>query len=329
MRKLLIVTLFTITGCTPAQERPPAPSTTIENERVSDLKWTTLAPAPTERTEVTAAAIGEDIYVVGGFVDGGGTVATTEIYNTADDRWRTGPDLPVPVNHAMAAALDGIVYVFGGYQGPGLDAASDRAFAFQDGRWREIAKMPEVRAAAGAATVGDRIYIAGGVGPGASGLAETMMVFDPSGNSWSTEPGVPTLREHLGVGGGRGSVLVAGGRAPNNLATLEIYGTATRQWTTPPRVPDMPTARGGIAAALVASRFLVAAGGEAAATFDEAEAFDLDSGGWISLPPMPTARHGLGVVAIDTRLYVIAGGPQPGLFFSAANEMIDLAPLLQ
>lgn len=327
MRKLLILTLIITAGCTPAQER--APSTATDNEQVSDLKWITLAPAPTERTEVAAAAVGEDIYVVGGFVDGGGTVATVEIYNTADDRWRIGPDLPVPVNHGIADSFNGVVYVFGGYEGPGLDAASDRAFAFQAGRWREIAKMPEVRAAAGAATVGDRIYIAGGVGPGASGLAETMMVFNPSAGAWSTEPGVPTLREHLGVGGGRDSVLVAGGRAPTNLATLEIYDTATRQWTTPPRVPDMPTARGGIAAALVSSRFLVAAGGEAASTFDEAEAFDLENGEWIALPPMPTARHGLGVVAIDSRLYVIAGGPQPGLFFSAANEMIDLAPLLQ
>jgi hypothetical protein len=72
---------------------------------------------------------------------------------------------------------------------------------------------------------------------------------------------------------------------------------------------------------------VVAAGGEAESTFDEAEAFDVEEGTWRSLPLMPTARHGLGVVAVGNVVYVIAGGPTPGFDFSDANEAIDLTPL--
>jgi hypothetical protein len=89
----------------------------------------------------------------------------------------------------------------------------------------------------------------------------------------------------------------------------------------------MPTARGGIAAAAVAGGFVVAAGGEAEATFDEVEAYDVDGQRWLSLPAMPTPRHGLGVVAVGALLYTIAGGPTPGLSVSDAVEVLDLSTL--
>jgi hypothetical protein len=43
-------------------------STAPEDARTDG--WTTLTPAPLERTEVAAARIGRFIYVVGGFVPG-------------------------------------------------------------------------------------------------------------------------------------------------------------------------------------------------------------------------------------------------------------------
>ena len=72
---------------------------------------------------------------------------------------------------------------------------------------------------------------------------------------------------------------------------------------------------------------MIAVGGEAEATFEEVEAFDVASGVWRSLPPSPTPRHGLGVVAIGTVLYTLSGGPRPGLHVSGAVESMDLASL--
>jgi hypothetical protein len=89
----------------------------------------------------------------------------------------------------------------------------------------------------------------------------------------------------------------------------------------------MPTPRGGLAAAATENGFVVAPGGEAETTFEEAEAYDVEAGTWVSLPPLPTPRHGLGVVAVGTTIHVVAGGPEPGLAFSDAHEAIDLAPL--
>jgi hypothetical protein len=83
-----------------------------------------------------------------------------------------------------------------------------------------------------------------------------------------------------------------------------------------------------MAAAATSNGFVVALGGEEEdGTFEEAEAFDVQTERWIALPPLPTPRHGLGVVADGTTVYAIAGGPQPGLHFSGALEAIDVGSL--
>lgn len=299
--------------------RSPAPTAS------GPLSWKVLESAPSRRTEVSVAAIGHRIFVMGGFTLGGGSVRSVEVYDASNDSWREGPRFPIALNHAMAVSHQGVVYVFGGYRGPALANATDRAFALSGRAWEELPRMPEVRAAAGAAAVGNVIYIAGGVGP--SGLASSLLKYEPETKTWTAEQRLPTPREHLGVAGFDSKLYVVGGRTGGigtNLATSEAFDPATGSWTA---LPDMPTARGGSAATATTNGFVVSAGGEADATFDEVEAFDVGGGKWISLPPMPTARHGLGVIAVGARVFVIAGGPNPGFAFSDANEMIDLANL--
>ncbi len=316
--------LFLGTACSaggPEGRLGPVPTPAGEPTAVA---WEARAPAPTERTEVAAAADGERIYVAGGFAAGGETVPTVEVYDVATDAWSPGPDLPLAVNHPMAAAVEGTVYVLGGYR-EALREPTDRAFALRDGAWEELPPMPEPRAAGGAAAAGGRIYVVGGVGPG--GLAEGTLVFDPATGAWSTAPGLPTQREHLGVAGDGELVYAVGGRTGGigtNLGAAEVFDPETGGWTA---LPDMPTPRGGIAAAATANGFIVAPGGEASTTFADAEAYDVRSERWVALSPMPTPRHGLGVVALGDVVFVIAGGPEPGFAFSGANEVIDLGPL--
>jgi len=83
----------------------------------------------------------------------------------------------------------------------------------------------------------------------------------------------------------------------------------------------MPTARSGIAAALLGGRMFVFGGEAPAGTFNQAQAYDARSDSWSSHARMPTARHGLGAAAIASRIYVISGGPTPGDSVSAANEI--------
>ena len=320
VRVLGVAAALLLAACTVGEREAPIPAPSPAPTAGGDLAWRRLAPAPTERTEVAAAAAGGRIYVAGGYAPNGDTVATVEVYDPAADAWAAGPDLPVAVNHAMAATLDGAVHVAGGY---GADRRPSRQVVRLEGdRWRPLAPLPDGRAAGGLVALDGRLYLVGGVAPG--GLAADTLVYDPAADRWTSAPGLPTPREHLGAAAAGGRVVVVGGRVGGlggNLDVAEAYDPAARRWAA---LPPMPTARGGLAATATADGLVVAVGGEAAATFPQAEALDPRSGRWRSLPPLPTPRHGLGVVALGEVVYVLAGGPRPGLHASAANEAIDL-----
>jgi N-acetylneuraminic acid mutarotase len=119
-----------------------------------------------------------------------------------------------------------------------------------------------------------------------------------------------------------GRLYAVGGRIDGNysrnLTANEAYDPATDRWEQ--RAP-MPTARSGIAAAVLEGRIFVFGGEAPSGTFNQAEAYDAKSNGWSRYARMPTARHGLGAAAVAGRIYVISGGPTPGDSVSATNEI--------
>jgi N-acetylneuraminic acid mutarotase len=104
------------------------------------------------------------------------------------------------------------------------------------------------------------------------------------------------------------------------LAVTEMYDPASDRWQQ--RAP-MPTARSGIAAAVLRGRIWVFGGEAPAGTFDQLEAYDQSRNSWSTSARMPTARHGLGAAAIAGKIYVISGGPRPGGSVSAVNEIFE------
>ena len=80
-------------------------------------EWHTLRPAGLERTEVSAARVGDAIYVAGGFERAGADTAAVERYDIRRDRWTRVRSMPVALNHAAIATYRGDVYVVGGYKG--------------------------------------------------------------------------------------------------------------------------------------------------------------------------------------------------------------------
>lgn len=87
----------------PAPPASPAPPPAAEG-----LTWQRLAPAPSQRTEVAATAVGERIYVLGGFHGDGSTVASVEVFDAAAGRWGSAPDLPIDPRRAAPGAAGGL-----------------------------------------------------------------------------------------------------------------------------------------------------------------------------------------------------------------------------
>ncbi len=293
--------------------------------------WASLAPAPSKRTEVAAAAVSGKIYVVGGFSEPGldnlsslAITDTVEEYDPAADRWTTKAPLPAKLHHAGAVGLDGKLYVVGGYTKSFLNIWHPVATLYMydpsTDTWVERAPMPTARGALGATVSEGLLYAIGGYDQ--SQNVGAVEVYDPATNTWMTRAPLPTPRDHLTVAAVGSRIYAIGGRLKgkpaNNLSITEAYDPQSNRWT---KVRDMPTARSGIASGVIRNTLYVLGGEAPEGTFNENEAYRPDLDRWSSAPPMSGGRHGLGAAVIQDRLFVMAGGPTPGGSFSNINEV--------
>jgi N-acetylneuraminic acid mutarotase len=292
-------------------------------------RWTALAPAPLARTEVAAARIGGSIYVAGGFErDSGMTSAAVERYDIRRNRWSRVRSMPLALNHATAVAHRGDLHVHGGYTGASDLSAPTGALLRYDpegDRWRRLPASPTPRAAHALAAIDGRLYAAGGANE--SGSLRSLEIYDFERRRWTSGPSFPfgPARNHTtGVAAG-GRFYVIAGRDGGNFTAVERYNPRRRIWED---VPDLRTARGGIASARLRDGRIVVFGGEnltpGGATIAAVELFNPHTRAWRSLPSMRTPRHGLGGAALGDRVYAIEGGVEPGFSFSNAIEALDV-----
>lgn len=317
---------------TPGASPAASPSATEQAAIVG--AWSLGAPMPTARSEITSAVLDGKIYVVGGFEASGGNSDVVEAYDPYADAWQRVAPLPVRLDHAMAASDGGTLYVMGGYRVFGAEISSATyEYDPQADAWTERAPLPLPRAAGAAVAVDGVIYIVGGVGPEPT----VPLAYDVAADAWRElrEFASSTAsREHLTAQAVDGRIYVIGGRWQGvNVDTVEVYDPASDSWQT---LAPMPTARGGLASAVIGGRIHVVGGEDLAArtTFAEHEVYDPSVDGWTAALPLPTARHGLTAqpiqhvdaggpattILVDV-MYVIGGGPQAALSTSALVEI--------
>lgn len=299
-------------------------------------RWETLTPATIQRTELAAAAIGDKIYLVGGFREPSwfetlvnpffnrpSLIATdaVEEYDTALDRWRLRAPLPIPVHHASVASAANRLYVVGGLiQWP--PGRSARVFAYDPttDSWSEKTPMPTPRGALGLVEYTGKIFAIGGIGTNGNSAAVEM--YDPETDTWQPRATLPTPRDHLAVATSNQRIYAIGGRVGGdfnqNLTSVEAYDPIADRWE---RVADLPTPRSGIAAGMIDDIIYVVGGESPHMTFDLNHAYFPETNHWEKRAPLPTSRHGLGVVSVHGRLYVLSGGPSPGATYTNVNEV--------
>lgn len=307
------------TAPTPAPIPSPDVSLGATEQAAIAGTWSVAAPMPTARSEITSAVLDGKIYVVGGFQATGGNSDIVEVYDPKGDAWETITPLPVRLDHAMAASVDGKLYVMGGYRIFGQEI-SDATYQYDpvSDTWTERAPMPLGRAAGAAVTTDGLIYVLGGVGPEPA----VGQVYDPNSDGWTSQfSPIAAPREHLTAQLVNRTIYVIGGRWQgvnvNTVEVLRIVPGGTWEMLAP-----MPTARGGLASAVVRGEIHVVGGEDLVenSTFAKHEVYDRVADGWTPAPPLPTPRHGLTAQAVGERLYVIGGGPQARLSTSALVE---------
>src|SRR5918997_6775776 len=139
--------------------------------------WKPMAPAPTTRTEVSAAAVGGTIYVIGGFQEPSlgnlkdlAISRQVEAYDPSADRWSTKASLPIGLHHTGIGVVENKLYIIGGFTKSFLSVWEPTAGVYQydpqSDSWTERAPMPTMRGALAVAEVSGKLLAIGGGGGG-------------------------------------------------------------------------------------------------------------------------------------------------------------------
>ncbi|MFH8470822.1 Kelch repeat-containing protein [Streptomyces sp. NPDC017991] len=298
--------------------------------------WQDRAPSPDKRAEVGVAALGGDVYVVGGTLqhDAGPTAwATTSVtsYNPHRDRWSQHAPLPRALTHVGVAALGGKLYAFGGFTSPVHMNPQSVAYVYDPrlDRWDQLPDMPENLGSVTVAAVDGKLHLLGGrdshqivTPPGSPfsmgfGTVRTHLVYDPAHRGWSTAQPLPAAaRDHAGVAVIGHRIHVFGGRVADvgdNLNRHDVYDTRTGRWTQAAPLP-VPRSSG---ASVVLNGQIVYAGGECRPgsdtdAFNDVTVYNPRTNRWTTTAPLPQARHAFGAARVGNRAYFIGGAPTCG-----------------
>jgi hypothetical protein len=190
------------------------------------------------RARLGAAAIGDQVFVVGGVEDwlpwrlrdlllGLGlpwslfvprwSSAAVEVYDARSKAWSTLPSLEVARADPAVGVLHDRVHVVGGRAeglfGEPTPLRDHEVLTPALMRWETRMPLPAPRAEPGAAVVEGRLYVSGGMGPG--GPLATVESYTPLGDTWQATAELPAPRHAHGSSGLFGDVFVAGGRVPS------------------------------------------------------------------------------------------------------------------
>ena len=191
-------------------------------------QWTALAGnKPTRVSNISAAPIGDWIYVPGGLTAEGKATTAMEGYDSADEAWTQLAPLPRPLSGYALVAYQGRLYLFGGKDERGY-ANSTLMYDPQQDRWSEGRTMPTQRAYAAAAALGSRIYVVGGY----DGQRElpTCEAYRPLENLWEDCEPLTLARGGLGLAAVANQLYAVGGGWSNNLWFSEQYNPGTGTW---------------------------------------------------------------------------------------------------
>jgi N-acetylneuraminic acid mutarotase len=175
------------------------------------------------------------------------------------------------------------------------------------GTWTAMAPMPTARQEVAVAALDGRVYVIGGFGPRAEAMA-TVEAYDPATNRWEARAPLPAPLHHAAAAVVAGRLLVIGGYTGGRLrwtASDAVYRYEPDRNAWAAQAP-MPTARGGLAVAVLGHR-VHAVGGSSDRLRPDHEVYDPAADRWTTLSPLRTLRDHLTAVAFRGRLWALGG----------------------
>ncbi len=298
------------------------------NSNASDLVavpratgFTSAASLNNARSQHTATLLSNGkVLVVGGEMDGGTTLQSSEVYDPVANTWTTVATLNVGRKRHTATLLsNGTVHVAGGLSDAGT-VSSAEIYDPVANTWTTTSAMSTPRQSFTATVLPNgKILVAGGCKQttGAANAAVTGLntseIFDPSSNGWTPASNMSKARFfHTAILLTNNKVLVASGASAQTQTTAttvtsaELFDYIQNVWTTG------GTLTAGRSQAVLApisnNRVLVAGGLSAAARLSSAELYDSQQLTWSATGSLNVARTLHTATTLSNGQVFVAGG---------------------
>ena len=173
--------------------------------------WSVAGHLPQPRSDLTAALVGDQALVIGGY-DGSSTAVPAILASRDARHWHRVGTLPLPVRYAAGAVVGQSVWLFGGERA-GAEQRTVQEIG-PGGHARVVARLPRALGHASAVPLGGRILLVGGrTGP--DSVTDRMWWFDPATRRFEPAGRLPRpLADSAVIADGNTAWLV-GGESPS------------------------------------------------------------------------------------------------------------------
>ncbi len=171
----------------------------------------------------SVAAVGDRIYVFGGYDGNSIRTDKIQVYDISSDQWAVHPTpMPEALYGCLAITIGGgNIFVCGGSTANG---ATGDAFIFDPvtGQIMNVSPMPVPRYHLTGDNAGTTIYVVAGYGTGTS-----LASYDVSTDTWTTLPDLPNDRAGCGVMAVANYLIMYGGDWANYRNDVDVYDSLT------------------------------------------------------------------------------------------------------
>ena len=243
----LFAVLFVL-GCAPPEEaslRPFHITTSLERFDPAAKVRVELPSPGVARAEGAVVAVGDALYLLGGWDEQGALSAAFEVFEPAAARWRRLADWPTPRLGPQLVEADGRLCAgqgFAGLEGSQLAYAID-CFDLGTESWVSLPSAPQPVRSRALAFAAGRLVIIGGYDVGAGSWADRSVAWDFAAQTWRT---LPPLGK--GFAGARaavaGELVVVAGEdgSPTAFVAFDAAAEAWRALPGPPFFVSTPAA---------------------------------------------------------------------------------------
>ncbi|PIE92114.1 hypothetical protein CO726_28245 [Bacillus fungorum] len=238
--------------------------------------------------------------------------STTAYASEVDNNvWKVKDTLFEGKAGAGVAEVNGKFYVIGGNVGSAI-SNTVQEYDPKTNKWSNKANMPTARTDLSVAVVNHKIYAIGGyygnvfTYAGWGNFFNTVEVYDPETDSWSTATSMPVALSGGSAVTFNNKIYVVGGldSQMHPLSTVQEFDPATHTWS---MKKDMPYALHGVGVTVLNDKIYAVGGGYHSNRYNYLQEFDPNTNTWTNKAGMTTARNAASVSVLNGKIYVIGG----------------------